>query len=153
MPVGGADLVPTFVALLGHHLDLTVLVDSQKAGHQKLTRLTNDGILEKRRVLTVGGVLGLPLADIEDVFDLDDYLRLYNGAFGASHKPSDLVGNDPIVARIARHEGIERFDHGRPANYFLRHKADVVGQLKPETIDRFEKVFVAINATLPAAKR
>jgi predicted ATP-dependent endonuclease of OLD family len=36
VPVGGADLIPTFVALLGNHLDVTVIVDSRKEGHQKL---------------------------------------------------------------------------------------------------------------------
>jgi predicted ATP-dependent endonuclease of OLD family len=30
VPVGGADMVPSFVALLGHHLDVTVLIDSRK---------------------------------------------------------------------------------------------------------------------------
>jgi len=40
VPVGGADLIPTFVALLGHHLELTVLIDSRKEGHQRLQQLT-----------------------------------------------------------------------------------------------------------------
>jgi predicted ATP-dependent endonuclease of OLD family len=35
IPVGGADLIPTFVALLGIHLDLTVVVDARKEGNQK----------------------------------------------------------------------------------------------------------------------
>jgi hypothetical protein len=33
VPVGGADMVPTFVALLGLHLDVTVLVDERKSGN------------------------------------------------------------------------------------------------------------------------
>jgi hypothetical protein len=36
VPVGGADLIPTFVALLGNHLKVTVLVDSRKGGNQRL---------------------------------------------------------------------------------------------------------------------
>ncbi len=43
VPVGGADLVPTFVALLGTHLDVTVLVDARSNGHQKLTNLVDQG--------------------------------------------------------------------------------------------------------------
>lgn len=41
VPAGGIDLIPTFVALLGHHLDVTVLIDAQKAGHQKLSNLAS----------------------------------------------------------------------------------------------------------------
>ncbi|MFO0681438.1 MAG: AAA family ATPase [Sandaracinus sp.] len=149
VPVGGADMVPTFVALLGKHLDVTVLVDSQKAGHQKLMRLVADGLLDARRTLMVGQVLGRPLADIEDAFHIDDYLKIYNGAFSAKVKPKDLTGTDPIVARLARFANVDRFDHGKPADYLLRHRDDVLPKLQAETLDQFEKLFVAINATLP----
>ncbi len=30
VPVGGADLIPTFVALVGHNLDVTILIDSRR---------------------------------------------------------------------------------------------------------------------------
>lgn len=149
VPVGGADMVPTFVALLGKHLDVTVLVDSQKAGHQKLERLVRDGLLDARRTLMVGRVLGTTLADIEDAFDVEDYLKLYNGAFGTKVKPKDLVGTDPIVARLARHAGVDRFDHGKPADFLLRNRDQVLPKLKPDSITQFEKLFVAINATMP----
>lgn len=149
VPVGGADMVPTFVALLGKHVDVTVFVDSQKAGHQKLAKLIADGLLDARRTLMVGQILGRQLADIEDAFEVEDYLKLYNGAFSAKVKPKDLVGTDPVVARIARHIAVDRFDHGKPADYLLRHRDELLAKLKPETIDLFEKLFVAINATLP----
>ncbi|MBX3275621.1 MAG: hypothetical protein KF729_35505 [Sandaracinaceae bacterium] len=44
------------------HVYVTVLVDSQKAGHQKLTRLVDDGLLDARRTLMVGQVLGKSLS-------------------------------------------------------------------------------------------
>ena len=37
------------------------------------------------------------------MFTVADCVRLYNLAFGASIDPGALGGNDPIVARIARH--------------------------------------------------
>jgi len=43
IPVGGADLIPSFVALLGNHLELTVLIDSRKEGNQRLQHLTQQG--------------------------------------------------------------------------------------------------------------
>src|SRR5439155_15746661 len=122
VPVGGADAVPTFVALLGHHLDVTVVVDSRRDGHQRLSRLAAEGYLKQPRIILIGDVLGQKLGDIEDLFAPGEYLELYNKAFGASLKEADLTGGDPIVARIARHLGVERFDHGRPADVLLRER-------------------------------
>lgn len=147
VPVGGADLIPTFVALLGHHLDVTVLLDARKGGDQKLTRLANDGYLAHKRLITVGDVLGRKRADIEDVFLVEDYVLLYNRAFTTSIQPSDLTGRDPLVSRIARHEGVDRFDHGRPAEILLRYRDEILPQFQPGTIDRFERLFIRINET------
>jgi energy-coupling factor transporter ATP-binding protein EcfA2 len=150
VPVGGADMVPTFVSLLGKHVDVTVLVDSQRAGHQKLERLIAEKLIPAGRTLMLGPILGKQYADIEDAFDPDDYLKLYNGAFGTKVKPKDLVGTDPIVARLARYAGVQRFDHGKPADFLLRNRDKVLPALKSETLDAFEKMFGAINATLRA---
>jgi hypothetical protein len=148
VPVGGADLVPTFVALLGNHLDVTVVVDSQKAGHQKLERLADQGLLAKSRLILVGKVLGRKLADIEDVFSVEDYICLYNAAFGAKLKTSQLTGRDPILARIERHTD-KSFDHGKPADVLLRRRDEFLPQFSTETVENFEALFQVINATLP----
>ncbi len=148
VPVGGADLIPTFVALLGNHLKVTVLVDSRKEGHQKLERMAKDGYLEKQRIIVVGEILGRKTGDIEDLFEEDEYLDLYNRAFGKTIKAKDLKGDDPIAARIARLEGVERFDHGRPADVLLRERDAVLSKLTDKTLLRFESLFERINRTL-----
>lgn len=148
VPVGSADAVPTFVALLGTHLDVTVLLDSRKEGNQRLTKLSNDGYLEKKRIILIGDILGQKLGDIEDLFEQDEYLSLYNKAFSASIKPKDLVGSDPIVSRIARYLKVERFNHGRPADVFLRERDKILPTLSEATLTRFETLFEKINATL-----
>jgi len=148
VPVGGADLIPTFVALLGNHLKVTVLVDSRKEGNQRLERMAKDGYLEKQRIILVGDVLGRKTGDIEDLFNEEEYLQLYNKAFGKTLKTDDLKGADPIVARIARHEGVERFDHGRPADVLLRERDAVLPRLSDETLKRFAELFQRINSTL-----
>lgn len=150
VPVGGADLIPTFVALLGHHLNVTVLIDSRKGGGQKLSNLTAQGILEANRIIALGRVIGTREADIEDVFSESDYLNLYNRAFDSSLEPSEIRGSDPIVRRIARHLGRERFDHGRPAEVILRQRDELLHTLSEETLERFEALFKKINATLPS---
>jgi predicted ATP-dependent endonuclease of OLD family len=148
VPVGGADLIPTFVALLGNHLRVTVLVDSRKEGHQKLERMAMDGYLDKERIILIGEILGRKTGDIEDLFAEEEYLGLYNKAFGKAIEPKELKGSDPIVARIARMEGVERFDHGRPADVLLREREGVLTKLSEKTLQRFEKLFKRINDTL-----
>jgi predicted ATP-dependent endonuclease of OLD family len=148
VPVGGADLVPSFVALLGHHLEVTVLIDSRKEGNQRLYKMADQGILERNRIIAVGDVTKTKLADIEDLFTVDEYLGLYNTAFGASLKSSDLVGTDPIVSRIARFLKVDRFDHGRPADAFLRSRDKFLPALSADTVNRFEELFKKVNATL-----
>jgi hypothetical protein len=149
VPVGGADLIPTFVALLGNHLDVTVLVDAQRGGNQKLTRLGAQNLLHANRIITIGSVLDRSEADIEDLFSPADYLLIFNRSFGTSLSVDDLQGSDPIVRRIARKLGQERFDHGKPADAFLRHRDEIIPRLSDETLTNFEAVFREVNATLP----
>lgn len=148
VPVGGADVIPTFVALLGTHLKITVLIDSRKEGHQKLERMAKDGYLDKQRLILVGDILRRKAGDIEDLFEVSEYLDLYNKAFKKSIKEKDLSGTDPIVARIARHENVDRFEHGRPADVLLRERDAVTSKLSEETLKRFEGLFERINKTL-----
>jgi len=149
VPVGGADAVPSFVALLGHHLNVTVLIDSRKEGHQRLSHLAAQGYLDQKRLIPIGEILKRKEADIEDLFSVDEYLGLYNAAFGTSVKTSDLSGNGPLVKRIARHLSVDRFDHGKPADVLLRTRDKFLPKLSSDTLSRFEKLFERINKTLP----
>lgn len=148
MPLGGADVIPAFVALLGSHLDVTVVVDSRKEGHQKLTGLAKAGFLAEKRIITIGEITGGKMADIEDLFTKDDYVALYNTAFGKKIKAADLTGTDPIVQQIARAEGVQRYDHNAPAEVLLRERAKRVAALSAETLGAFEALFKRINGTL-----
>ena len=148
MPLGGADVIPAFVALLGNHLDVTVVVDARKEGHQKLSSLAKAGFLGKKRIITIGEIAGRKMADIEDLFAKNDYLSLYNSAFDKSVKVKDLKGTDPIVRQIARHEGVERYDHNAPAEVLLRERAERTAALSADTLDAFESLFKRVNATL-----
>ena len=148
MPLGGADVIPAFVALLGNHLDVTVVVDSRKEGHQKLTALAKAGFLGEKRIITIGEVADRKMADIEDLFAKDDYVALYNAAFGKKIKAVDLKGTDPIVRQIARNEGVDRYDHNAPAEVLLRERAKRVAKLSDETLNAFEALFKRINETL-----
>jgi hypothetical protein len=112
--------------------------------------MAKDGYLEKQRIILVGDMIGRKVADIEDLFEEEEYLSLYNKAFGKSITKKDLKGSDAIVARIARHEGVDRYNHGRPADVLLRERDAVLSKLSDETLRRFEDLFERINKTLGA---
>jgi hypothetical protein len=92
--VGGTSGVPTFVALLGSRLNVTVLVDAGAKVNQRLTDMVAKGLLESQRLVTVCQAIGKARADIEDFFTPDEYVALYNKAFGTSVKAPDLPPGD-----------------------------------------------------------
>jgi hypothetical protein len=148
VPAGGADLIPSFVALLGHRLGVTVLVDSRKEGHQRLQQLTQQGVLKGTRLIGIGEVIGKELADIEDLFSIGEYLTLFNEAFGKMLKSTDLVGNDPIVKRLTRFLEVDRYDQSLPATVLLKNYPRILPTLSVDTLSRFEALFARVNATL-----
>lgn len=148
IPVGGADLIPSFVALLGNHLELTVLIDSRKEGNQRLQHLTQQGLLRGTRLIAIGEIIGTKVGDVEDLFAPEEYLRLFNEAFAKSFKVADLVGKDPIVNRLTRLLKVDRYDHGLPATALLKNYPSIMPTLAPETLTRFESLFQRINSTL-----
>jgi hypothetical protein len=149
LPAGGASNVPSFVALIGPSLDVTALVDGSSRGIEKLKNLTDRELLAAKRLLVTDTYTSnIAPSDIEDLFTPGEYLALYNEAFGTSLKVADLNGTDRIIARITRATGTPFVAHGRPADALLRNRARHLGKLSTETLDRFEKVFADINATL-----
>ncbi len=147
LPAGSASNVPTFVALMGPHLDVTVLVDSGTQGMQRLHNMTTRGLLKDERFITVGDILGSNQADIEDLFIPDDYVALYNLAFKTRHSVNELPETDRIVKRLAIKEGGD-YDHGVPADYLLRNREQFLATLATLTVDNFEKLFRRVNQTL-----
>ena len=111
LPCGGVQNIPTFVALLGSHLEVSVLIDSGTQGAQRLTDLASRGLLDLSRLVTVGEITNSRNADIEDVFDVDDYLVIFNATLGTSLTEADLPPGDRIVrlgADLRRHQRAAR---------------------------------------------
>jgi predicted ATP-dependent endonuclease of OLD family len=149
LPAGGASNIPTFVALVGRALDVTVLIDgSTKSSVAKITDLAAKGYLVNKRIFITDQFAGVKDSDVEDLFTPGDYLGLYNGAFGQSVKVADLNGTDRVISRISRFVGADFTDHGKPADYLLRNRDTVLAGLSAKTLDNFEALMVAINATL-----
>ncbi len=145
LPAGGATNIPTFVSLLGPHLDVTVLADSDTKGMQRVTNMIEQKLLAGHRLIMANVATGATQADIEDLFSEQDYLNLYNKTFGSSLKLSDLSEGKRIIKRIETHRGCT-FIHGIVAETFLRHHHEI--NLTDTSLDHFEEIIRHINKTM-----
>ena len=87
VPTGGIGKVTSFVKLFGATgLNLAVLVDSHNNGRQQIKNLSNEGTIDKERVLTYADFTENKESDVEDMFTPDFYLELVEGTYGISIK-------------------------------------------------------------------
>lgn len=145
LPTGGAANIPAFVALMGQSLDVTVLIDSGTEGAERLEKAIDAARLRRDRIVQISDITGRRHSDIEDLFEVDEYLDLFNKAFGTSISAGELGHGDRIVKRLTDVHG--PYDHYKPADGILRHPERRDG-LSKETLARFEKLFERINGTL-----
>lgn len=165
VPVGGLDKLATFVALLqGNQLEMAVLHDSTGKPDQRLTSVVQAKLIRDKQLLNYGMFVSTnggttPAADVEDLFTPAEYLALFNGAY-AKELPAKITAaslpiGDRIVERVTRHlraEGIELkkgggFNHYLVANHLAAHPPK---KIDAKTLDRYEALFMRVNAILPA---
>ena len=82
LPAGDATNIPTFVSLIGPHLDVTVLADSDTKGMQRVTNMIERKLLAGHRLIMANVATESDHADIEDLFSEGDYLKLYHKTYG-----------------------------------------------------------------------
>jgi len=151
IPVGGITNMPAFVALMGRRLEVSVLVDGEKTAsvldRTKAAARAN-GVSEKRIIAVADVATTLPnSADIEDLFSISDYLRLYNWTFSKNLSEDDLSGTrGRIIGRIEEVEG--KFNHALPAHSLTARQEEFFASVSTETTEHFEKLFELLNATL-----
>lgn len=151
IPVGGADNMPAFVALLGRRLKVSALVDGAKTS-SRLSRIraaAKDNGVPESAIVAVSQVDGLPSnGDIEDLFTVSDYLRLYNWTFGVNVTAGDLATTgEPILKRLIDCRGTD-FDHALPAHMLTERREEFFSVADAETIENFEALFALLNATV-----
>jgi len=160
-PVGGADKVPTFVALLGAQrgMKLATLLDIQAKDSQTIASLYKRKLLRKQNVLTYAGFTASTEADVEDMFGLDFYLQLINAEYTSDIPrpitPNQLKSKAPrLLAKLQQHfaghplKGGCQFNHYRPARYFAEKLGDLSASIPAEVLNRFEAAFDALNKLL-----
>ncbi len=148
LPAGGATNIPTFVSLIGPHLDVTVLADSDTKGMQRVTNMIEKDLLAEQRLIMASAATESDHADIEDLFIEGDYLDLFNKTYGVKLKVKGLpAGNGRIVKRIEAHQK-KPFVHGEVADTLLRHHQEM--KFSETTLDRFGLLIEKINGTMRA---
>ncbi|HEY5956928.1 MAG TPA: AAA family ATPase [Polyangiaceae bacterium] len=145
LPAGGASNIPTFVSLVGPHLDVTVLADSDTKGMQRVTSMIERNLLAGHRLIMASVATPSEHADIEDLFGEADYVTLYNKTYSTSVKLGALPEGDRIVKRLEAHTKKE-YIHGEVAETLLRFHQEM--SFSETSLERFELLIHAINTTL-----
>jgi predicted ATP-dependent endonuclease of OLD family len=153
VPVGGLDKVSTFISLLrGSKLNVACLLDTftDQKGKQKVDDLVRHKIIKEKNIRFFNEFSnnGKDIADIEDLFDKKEYLKLFNDAFDKELpvvKITDLDNSiDTILKQINKVINKDRFNHYRPANKLNQLAVDK-NFFNPKTLENFEKMFQEIN--------
>ena len=117
-------------------------------------QLVHQWLLDAKFVLRLGDVLGIPEPiAIEDLLGEEYFLQLVNEVYAKelSGRTLELRKADrrPLVERCEealQKIGIASFNKGRVAKRIMREiGGKQIGDFSNETIERFEKLFVAIN--------
>ena len=163
-PAGGIDKIQSFVSLFsGAKLHIAALTDYSSSDKRKLETLRQSKLLGSNRLMTFAEILGLPEADVEDVFARDVYIQIVNAALnlqGASAlTTATLDANAGSATRLLKQieaackllpPDAAEFDHYSPADWLIRNPQtlDGDGAQVLQTLDRAEKIIVAVNSKL-----
>ena len=171
VPAGGLDKLATFVALLrGNELDIVVLHDYGTKEDKRLMDLTEHKVISERQLLNFaqfragaptpkkGETSSLISSDIEDLFSVPLYLKLFNATFadrlkGHEVKEEKLPDGNRIVERIARHLKSQKitlrthggFNHYAVANYLAANPLGT-DDIDAATMEAFERTIKAANS-------
>ncbi|MDQ0888740.1 putative ATPase [Paenibacillus sp. V4I9] len=153
VPVGGLDKVTTFISLLrGSKLNVVCLLDTftDQKGKKKVDDLIHHKIIKEKNIRFFDEFTnnGKTTADIEDMFDKNEYLKLFNAGFENDFteiKVTDLDNSlDTIIKQINKIIAQNRFNHYRPANKLNQLGVDK-SFFSEKTLSNFEKMFFEIN--------
>jgi predicted ATP-dependent endonuclease of OLD family len=163
-PSGGIDKVPAFLSLFGgNKLNVAILADFAVGNKSQIERIRKSELLAEERILLVSTFTETAEADIEDLIGEDIYPALVNEAFALpeSHKITKTklaaVTNTPRLLKKVETlfrlmpPDVEEFDHYQPALALIRERKYLEGDSAEvrAALERFEKVFAAVNAFLP----
>ena len=152
VPVGGLDKVTSFISLLkGQNLNIVCALDTftDQKGKARLNSLIEQKIIKDKSILffnefsrNVGNI-----ADLEDLFSIEEYLNFFNSAFDEYDDiaASVIDASKPVIQQINKIIGKSRYNHYRPSMTASKLGLSK-GDFSQETIERFENLFKKINS-------
>lgn len=162
-PSGGIDRIAPFVRLFGgNRINMAVLSDIANGDKTKIENLKRADILKAGHFYTCADFTGQAEADVEDLFDVELFVDMLNGAY----KPpaanvvtgTNLMaaGSTPRIVKKAEAlfklmpASVAEFDHFGAARWLLENPATLEADTPAikSTLDRFELVFKAFNKLL-----
>lgn len=154
VPVGGLDKVATFISLLrGNDLNMVCLLDTfiDQKGKKRLEDLIKDKIIKEKQIKFFDQYIDrLNIAEIEDMFEIEEYLKLFNEEFSKDYtsiSKEEIDINKPIIPQINQIIQKNRFNHYRPSRYLTSLCVDK-DYFSESTLARFEALFKDINNLL-----
>ena len=154
VPVGGLDKVATFISLLrGNELNMVCLLDTfiDQKGKKRLEDLIKDKIIKEKQIKFFDQYIDrLNIAEIEDMFEIEEYLKLFNEEFSKDYtsiSKEEIDINKPIIPQINHIIQKNRFNHYRPSRYLTSLCVDK-DYFSESTLARFEALFKDINNLL-----
>lgn len=173
VPAGGLDRLVTLIALLGTgSTELVIVHDWPGAADAQADEFAERRLVKPKFVLNYGQFRDIrakgkaaptpaPATDIEDLFAVPFYLKLFNGAFAEELskevKETDLPPGDRIVERLtgylAENAIVLRskggFDRYAVATYLAANPPKGIDK---ETLARFEELFKKVNGLFTPAE-
>ncbi|MDR9864725.1 MULTISPECIES: ATP-dependent endonuclease [Pseudomonas] len=159
-PSGGIDKIAPFVRLFGGNgINVAVLSDVANGDRTKIDNLKKAQILKAGHFYTCADFVGESEADVEDLFEMDLYIEMLNGAY----KPpaSNAVTAEALLAatptpRIVKKAealfrlmpaSVSEFDHFGCARWLLENPSilDNDSPAVATTLERFEQIFRTFN--------
>ena len=152
VPVGGLDKVTSFISLLkGQNLNIVCALDTftDQKGKARLNSLIEQKIIKDKSILffnefsrNIGNI-----ADLEDLFSIEEYLKFFNSAFDEYDDiaASVIDANKPVIQQINKIIGKSRYNHYRPSMTASKLGLSK-GDFSQGTIERFENLFKKINS-------
>ncbi|HVB59009.1 MAG TPA: AAA family ATPase [Candidatus Acidoferrales bacterium] len=164
-PCNGIDKVQAFMSLFGgNKLHVAVLLDVASGQKSKVEMLKRSELLKAGHVMTVADFCGRKEADIEDMFDPDLFAAILNGTYEltGNNKMTGkrLLGADGVSERLVKKAEktinavlpaeAPEFSHFAPASWLIQHPETLRsdGDGITATLERFEKLFAALNGLL-----
>ena len=157
VPTGGLDKVVSFISLLrGSKLNIVCLLDNfiDSNSEERLNNLIKEKIIKDKNILFFGDFAKLKnnKADLEDMFNKNNYISLFNIAFNKDNIKIDIkdikIENRilPQIKQILKekYENKDGYNHYKPANEFLKSN-EKNKYIDEETIIKFEDMFKKIN--------